>query len=115
MPEMPEPDVTFEQALAGLEQIVLDLEDGQIGLEQALDRYEKGIGLLKHCYGLLERAEQRIQLLVGLTEAGQPVTQPFTPAAEEPAAKEPVVADRRKKRKKAENAEDGARALWFGQ
>ena len=40
----PEPR-TFEEALVELERIVRDLEDGETGLEQALHRYEQGVGL----------------------------------------------------------------------
>ena len=57
----PSPDKPpFEHALAELERLVRELEDGQVGLEESLARYERGIGLLKHCYGLLQHAEQRI-------------------------------------------------------
>ena len=74
-------NLTFEQALAELEQIVHDLEDGQIGLEDALSRYEKGVGLLKGCYAQLQQAERRIQLLTGMTADGEPMLQSFeTPA-----------------------------------
>ncbi|HJT35662.1 MAG TPA: exodeoxyribonuclease VII small subunit [Pirellulales bacterium] len=69
---------SFEQALAQLETIVHELEEGEIGLADALDRYELGIKLLKQCYGLLERAERRIELLSGVDAAGNPVTQPFS-------------------------------------
>jgi exodeoxyribonuclease VII small subunit len=64
---------TFEQALVELEQVVRRLEEGQIGLEEALQCYEQGIGLLRHCHGLLQKAEQRILLLTGVDEQGQPV------------------------------------------
>ena len=67
----------FEQALDELEQIVHQLEEGEIGLAAALDHYEKGIGLLKQCYGLLERAERRIELLSGVDASGKPITEPF--------------------------------------
>jgi exodeoxyribonuclease VII small subunit len=73
--------LTFEQALAELERIVHDLEDGQIGLEESLGRYERGVGLLKRCYNHLRDAEQRILLLTGVDEEGQPVVQPFQHAA----------------------------------
>ncbi len=73
--------LTFEQALAELERIVHDLEDGQIGLEESLGRYERGVGLLKRCYTHLRDAEQRILLLTGVDEEGQPVVQPFQHAA----------------------------------
>jgi exodeoxyribonuclease VII small subunit len=69
---------SFEQALEHLEQIVHQLEEGEVGLAEALDHYEKGVGLLKQCYGLLERAERRIELLSGVDAAGNPITEPFT-------------------------------------
>ncbi len=72
---------TFEQALAELDRIVHDLEDGQIGLEESLSRYEQGVGLLKRCYTHLRDAEQRILVLTGVDEEGQPVVQPFQHAA----------------------------------
>jgi exodeoxyribonuclease VII small subunit len=77
MSEISHEILTFEQALAELERIVRELENGQIGLEESLACYEKGIGLLKRCYGQLQKAEQRIVLLKGLDVDDQPVTQPF--------------------------------------
>jgi exodeoxyribonuclease VII small subunit len=81
MSDAPPDNLTYEQALAELEQIVRDLEDGQTGLEESLARYERGVGLLKRCYGQLCQAEQRILLLAGVDEAGRPVTRPFEHAA----------------------------------
>jgi exodeoxyribonuclease VII small subunit len=69
--------LTFEQSLAELDGIVRDLEDGQLGLEEALTRYEAGVGLLKRCYAQLREAEQRIVLLTGTDAEGRPLTQPF--------------------------------------
>jgi exodeoxyribonuclease VII small subunit len=65
---------SFEEALADLEKCVQRLEDGQIGLEEALRSYEEGVGLLRHCHGLLQSAEQRILQLSGVDEEGKPVT-----------------------------------------
>jgi exodeoxyribonuclease VII small subunit len=70
-------NLSFEQALAELERIVHELEDSQTGLEDALGRYEQGVGLIKHCYAKLRQAEQRILLLTGTDDAGQPVLKPF--------------------------------------
>ncbi|MBM4067359.1 MAG: exodeoxyribonuclease VII small subunit [Planctomycetes bacterium] len=70
-------NLTFEQALAELEKVVRDLEDGQTGLEEALARYEVGVSLLRRCHGLLQHAEQRIVKLVGVDTEGKPLTQPF--------------------------------------
>ena len=68
---------SFEDALASLEQIVRDLEEGKLGLAESLTRYESGVKLLKQCFGLLESAERRIELLTGVDAAGNPVTKPF--------------------------------------
>lgn len=82
MPENESPcPPSFEQALAQLETIVHELEEGEIGLADALDRYEQGIKLLKQCYGLLERAERRIEVLSGVDASGNPITQPFSDAS----------------------------------
>ena len=81
MNQPPADNVTFEQALAELEQIVRELEDGQTGLEESLARYEQGVGLLKRCYAQLRQAEQRIVLVTGEGADGQPVTRPFEHAA----------------------------------
>jgi exodeoxyribonuclease VII small subunit len=77
MTPSPQDSLTFEQALTELDRIVHDLEDGQIGLEASLARYEQGVGLLKRCYTQLREAEQRILLLTGVDEEGQPILQPF--------------------------------------
>ncbi len=81
MNESPSDDLSFEAALAELDEIVRQLEDGSVGLEEALGRYERGVGLLKHCYGRLRHAEQRILLLAGADGDGQPLTRPFEHAA----------------------------------
>ena len=68
---------TFEQSLAELEQIVRQLEEGQLGLSDSLARYELGVKRLRECYQLLERAERRIELLERVDAGGEPVTRPF--------------------------------------
>lgn len=80
MTASPDDNLTFEQALAALEEIVRELEDGQIGLEEALGRYERGIHLLKRCYRQLNEAEQKLQLLTGMDLEGRPLLQPFEPS-----------------------------------
>ncbi|MEX0711022.1 MAG: exodeoxyribonuclease VII small subunit [Pirellulales bacterium] len=72
---------SFEEALARLEAIVELLEEGEIGLADALARYEEGVALLKQCYGLLEHAERRIELLSGVDAQGNPITAPFDDSA----------------------------------
>jgi exodeoxyribonuclease VII small subunit len=77
---------SFEEALAELEQIVRNLEDGTTTLEESLARYERGVGLLKGCYAQLQAAEQKIALLAGLDGDGKPVLQPFDHAASDSVA-----------------------------
>jgi exodeoxyribonuclease VII small subunit len=77
MSDCPDENLTFEQSLAKLDVIVRDLEDGQLGLEDALSRYEAGVSLLKRCYAQLREAEQRILLLTGADAEGRPIAQPF--------------------------------------
>ena len=72
---------TFEEALVEIEKIVRDLEDGDTGLEQALERYEQGISHLRRCYDQLRKVEQRIVELTGKDEAGNPVLRPFEHAS----------------------------------
>ena len=76
MPDTP-PPVRFEQALAELDRILRELEDGTTSLEDALARYERGVGLLRQCYGQLRGAEQKIQQLAGVNGDGEPQLKPF--------------------------------------
>ncbi len=71
------PELNFEQSIANLEEIVRDLEDGQLTLEAALAKYEAGVGLLKNCYEKLTAAETRISLLAGVDADGKPILEPF--------------------------------------
>lgn len=87
---------SFEQALAALEQIVRDLEDGQLGLTESLGRYEEGVRLLKQCHGLLERAERKIELLSGIDAAGNPIAEPFDDAGVAPLAEKAEARSRRR-------------------
>lgn len=54
-------ELTFEEAIAGLTDIVGKIEQGQIPLQESLDQYEKGMALIKHCRTILQKAEQRIE------------------------------------------------------
>jgi len=70
----------FEAALEQLEQIVRDLEDGELGLDQSLERYEQGVKHLKFCHQKLKDTEQKIELLTGVDAEGNPVSVPFDDA-----------------------------------
>lgn len=56
-------DVDFEQSIAHLEDIVRQLEKGELTLEESLAQFEKGIGLARQCQEVLNQAEQRIEIL----------------------------------------------------
>jgi exodeoxyribonuclease VII small subunit len=67
MSETTQPDVntmSFEDALAELEQIVRGLEGGQQKLEDAITCYERGAALRKHCETKLAEAEARVAAIV---------------------------------------------------
>lgn len=87
MSDAPVDTPSFEEALASLEQTVRELEDGRLGLEDALARYEQGIQLIRYCHGRLQQAEQRILQLTGLAPEGEPVLQPFQHEATVPATR----------------------------
>jgi len=54
---------SFEQAVTELEQILSDLEAGQVPLEQAMARYQRGTALLSYCRVVLSDAERKIEEL----------------------------------------------------
>lgn len=58
---------SFEDALAELEGIVQAMESEPLSLEVALERYQRGVALLKTCQDTLARAEERIRVLDGET------------------------------------------------
>ena len=77
--------IEFEAALAELEQIVDALEGGELGLGESLREYERGVGRLKSCHQLLDRAEQQVTLLAGFDAEGNPVREPMADRAQSPA------------------------------
>ncbi len=73
------PDVSkmsFEDALAELEQIVRALEGGQQKLEDAITAYERGAALRKHCEAKLAEAEARVAAIVRSAD-GSVTTRPM--------------------------------------
>ena len=54
----------LEKSLAQLEEIVQELEEGDIPLEQALKQFEKGVKLSRECHTALSSAEQRVKILL---------------------------------------------------
>lgn len=69
--------MTFETALAELEQIVDRLERGDVPLAESINIYERGEALKQHCEKLLKEAEMRVEK-IRLGGNGRPVgTEPF--------------------------------------
>ena len=70
-PPVPIEQLTFEQALAELEQIVSKLERGEVALAESIAIYERGDALRRHCDALLKQAEARVEM-VRLGPGGRP-------------------------------------------
>ena len=74
--------LSFEQAVQQLEQIIERIESGQIGLEKSISEYERGVGLIRRCRQVLERAEQRVEELTAQMQADQTSTPPGSKEAD---------------------------------
>lgn len=69
--------LSFEDALAALEDIVRQLEGGRVKLDEAVDAYERGVALRSHCERKLAEARQRVEK-ISLGGDGRPTgTAPF--------------------------------------
>lgn len=53
----------FEKSIAELQEIVQQLEKGELSLEHSLKQFEKGISLARRCQDILNQAEQKIEML----------------------------------------------------
>ncbi len=74
-------EVSFEESLAQLEEIVTELEAGTPGLKVSIEKFEQAMTLLRGCYQTLEQAEQKIEQLTLIDEAGNVTTRPFDATA----------------------------------
>lgn len=63
MSEKPIPEMSFEEAMAALEQVVGALERGEVPLEQSIALYERGARLKAHCAEKLKDAEEKVDLI----------------------------------------------------
>ncbi len=70
---------SFEASLESLEQIVQQLENGDLPLEKSLELFEDGIRLSRQCQERLNQAERRIETLLRDNQ-GRPVASPFETA-----------------------------------
>ncbi len=67
--------MSFEQALEQLEEIVKKLESGQGKLDEAIESYERGAALKRHCEAKLKEAQQKVEKIV-MTSDGSPRLEP---------------------------------------
>ena len=73
------PDIekmSFEKAMAELETIVSDLENGSIELEESIEKYQRGIQLKKHCDQKLKEANMKIDQ-IEIDKNGNVTEKPF--------------------------------------
>ena len=70
--------VTFEIAMKQLEQIVQELESGNLSLEDSIKKFEEGIKLSKYCSAKLDETEKKIALLLK-DQDGNIIEKPFIP------------------------------------
>lgn len=68
---------TFEESLARLEEIVADMDSGELDLDKMVAHFEEGSKLIKICSKKLNEVEQKIEKLV--KKDGEIVTEPFDP------------------------------------
>ena len=66
-------EFNFEEALQELERLVSSMEEGELSLEDSMKAFEKGIKLTRECQAALQKAEQKVEIL--LNESGE--TQAF--------------------------------------
>jgi len=69
--------MSFEQALRELEDVVRKLETGEVPLEESIDLYERGEKLRKHCQARLDSAQARIEKIVAGPDGRAVGVEPF--------------------------------------
>ncbi len=80
MPQTPPPEANriaeFEHSLDELEQLVARMEGGELGLDESLRSFERGVELYRNCQGALEQAELRVRQLL---DPAATESEPFDP------------------------------------
>jgi exodeoxyribonuclease VII small subunit len=77
----PEPSAegaSFEESMRRLTQIVAELEGGDLPLERSLQLFEEGVRLAHGAQDRLDKAERRVEELLGIDEQGRPLLRDFT-------------------------------------
>jgi len=99
-------DLNFEDAIGEIQEIVRQLEDGELGLDESLEKFESGVRLIRACHSTLEDAEQKIKVLTDVDEEGNPILADFDASSTIDANKKS--AGRRKKKSAADDEKDSA-------
>ncbi|MFT3685171.1 MAG: exodeoxyribonuclease VII small subunit [Phycisphaerales bacterium] len=66
-----DPKTSFETAQQELEALIEKIEGGEIGLEESMQAYERGLALLQHCKSILDQAEQKFTDLTEKVKGGE--------------------------------------------
>ena len=73
------PDPNFEETLAELEKLVVNLEEGDLSLDESLAGFKQGIELTRQCQETLDNAQQTVELLTNTQDEDS--LKPFEPDA----------------------------------
>lgn len=82
----------FEKALEDLEKIVEAMENGELTLDQALKKYEEGVGLVRACQSKLTETEKKIEILTKTLD-GALQKEAFNPEGAAPRTKKKKVSE----------------------
>jgi exodeoxyribonuclease VII small subunit len=83
---------SFEASLSSLEQVVRELERGELPLEESLKLFEDGVRLARECQERLNQAERRIEVLMRDGNGG-PAVRDFDQARQDSAEESPTISD----------------------
>jgi exodeoxyribonuclease VII small subunit len=72
-PETSPDGASFEESTRRLAQIVVELEGGDLPLERSLQLFEEGVRLARAAQDRLDKAERRVEELLGIDEQGRPI------------------------------------------
>ncbi|WP_066556869.1 exodeoxyribonuclease VII small subunit [Croceicoccus bisphenolivorans] len=74
-------EMSYEQALKALEDVVRKLESGEVALDESITLYERGEKLRAHCQARLDAAQARIEKIVAGPDGSPTGTRPFDEGA----------------------------------
>lgn len=114
MSSAPSPEISFEQAMDRLEEIVGSMESDRMPLDEMVTAYEEGMVLLQRCRQRIESARQRIES-ISLRADGKADLAAFEPGKDEPAAAEDKsrTSVRRRPAPRPETEDDGDEIRLF--